>query len=149
MPTANMTTVYLIRHAEALAREDWSEDDRDRPLTEKGRKQAFQLAQRLRKSGIREVRTSPAHRCRETVVPLATALGVELLVDNDLFEGGGVLKLPTGEGAYALCSHGDNIPATLDALGVKWEKCKKGSVWKLELAKTGKVLDAEYIPPTS
>ncbi|KAA0209864.1 hypothetical protein EDM80_13610 [bacterium] len=144
-----MTTVYLIRHAEALAREAWSEDDRDRPLTEKGQKQAFQLAQHLRKSGIGEVRTSPAQRCRETVVPLATALGVELLVDNDLYEGGGALKLPAGEGVYALCSHGDKIPATLDALGIKWEKCKKGSIWKLELAKSGKVLRAEYIPPLS
>ena len=142
-----MTTVYLIRHAEALSREEWSEEDKDRPLTEKGEKQALSLAKALAKSGIAEVRTSPATRCRETVAPLAAALKLELKVDEELFEGGGAVRLHFAGPDYALCSHGDRIPATLDELGIKWEKCKKGSVWKLGFDKTGKVVKSDYLPP--
>ena len=47
-----MTVVYLIRHAEALSREEWSEQDKDRPLTERGRKQARNIAADLKKSGV-------------------------------------------------------------------------------------------------
>lgn len=142
-----MTTVYLIRHAEALAREDWSEDDKDRPLTEKGEKQALALAKALAKSGIAEVRTSPAIRCRETVAPLAASLKIKLVVDEELHEGGAALRLRFAGPDYALCSHGDRIPATLDELGVKWDKCKKGSVWVVGFDKTGKVVKTDYLPP--
>ena len=29
-------TVYLIRHADALSRQEWAHDDHERPLTPKG-----------------------------------------------------------------------------------------------------------------
>jgi len=142
-----VTTVYLIRHAEALAREDWSEEDVDRPLTEKGQKQAQGLAKTLASCGITEIRTSPATRCRETAAPLAAALKLPLVVDSDLAEGGAALKLRFAGPSYALCSHGDRIPATLDDLGIKWEKCKKGSVWVVGFDKTGKVIKTDYLVP--
>ena len=142
-----MTTVYLIRHAEALAREDWSEEDSDRPLTERGRKQAQKLAKSLAKSGISEVRTSPATRCHETAAPLAAALKVPLVVDQELSEGGAALRLRFAGPDYAMCSHGDRIPATLDELKIKWEKCKKGSVWVVGFDKSGKVVKTDYLAP--
>jgi phosphohistidine phosphatase SixA len=142
-----VTTVYLIRHAEALAREDWSEDDKDRPLTEKGEKQALALAKTLAKCGINEIRTSPATRCRETAAPLASALKLPLVVDPELAEGGAALRLRFAGPNYALCSHGDRIPATLDELGIKWEKCKKGSVWVVGFDKTGRVIKTDYLAP--
>jgi len=143
-----MTVVYLIRHAEALSREEWSEQDKDRPLTERGRKQARNIAADLKKSGVSSLRTSPARRCHETVAPLAEALGLKLVVDKGLFEGGGPIELPRDGGIHALCSHGDRIPETLDAFGVAWDKCKKGSVWKLEIDSNGKVAKSQYLPPS-
>jgi 8-oxo-(d)GTP phosphatase len=144
---STVTTVYLIRHADALPREDWSEEDIDRPLTEKGQKQAQRLAKILAKSGITEFRTSPATRCRETAAPLAAALKLLLVVDPELSEGGAALRLRFAGPDYALCSHGDRIPATLDELGIKWEKCKKGSVWVVGFDKTGKIVKTDYLAP--
>jgi phosphohistidine phosphatase SixA len=142
-----MTTYYLIRHAEALAREAWSEGDSERPLTPRGERQAAAIARQLKDSGLSDIRTSTAMRCRQTVIPLASLLNIELQSDPALYEGGAALQLPSDGGVHAWCSHGDIIPATLDSLRVRWEKCGKGSIWKLTLDKKGNVRKAEYTPP--
>ena len=41
------TLVFLVRHAKAADRYDWTGGDRDRPLIDKGRKQAERLAAAL------------------------------------------------------------------------------------------------------
>ena len=43
------TIVFLVRHAKAADRFDWTGGDRDRPLIDKGRKQAERLAAALRR----------------------------------------------------------------------------------------------------
>ena len=43
------TLVFLVRHAKAANRDDWTGGDRDRPLIDKGRKQADRLAAALRR----------------------------------------------------------------------------------------------------
>jgi 8-oxo-(d)GTP phosphatase len=76
----------LVRHASAGDRETWAADDRERPLDERGRRQAFELVARLEPFAIEEIRTSPAVRCLQTVEPLAAARGLPLLVDDELSE---------------------------------------------------------------
>jgi phosphohistidine phosphatase len=61
--------LYLIRHAEAVAKsDDPAERDEDRPLTAAGRQQARTLGSGLHKRGIKVslIGTSPLLRARQT-----------------------------------------------------------------------------------
>jgi phosphohistidine phosphatase len=60
--------LYLIRHAEAVQREDSEVDDAERPLTPVGEEQAKLLGSGLRRRGIRFnlLVTSPLLRARQT-----------------------------------------------------------------------------------
>lgn len=126
--------VLLVRHAVAVARRSWSGDDALRPLDDRGRRQAAGLAGLLAPFGATRVLSSPAVRCVDTVAPL----GLAVEVDDDLFEGrfapaeALVRSLLEAGGTAVACSHGDVIPALLDAFAVRWEKCQKGSTWVLE-----------------
>ncbi len=57
----------LLRHAKAVDREDWTNDDRDRPLTKAGREDFLRVAKSLHKliSAV-EIVTSPWLRARQT-----------------------------------------------------------------------------------
>lgn len=63
-----MALIYLVRHGEAAA--SWSED-RDPVLSELGREQAVQVAERLRPVGPLALFSSPLARAQETAMPLA------------------------------------------------------------------------------
>lgn len=60
--------MYVIRHAEAVSRDDKQYDDDDRPLTDVGREQARNLAKALVAQGIQfeSVVSSPLIRARQT-----------------------------------------------------------------------------------
>ena len=135
--------VLLVRHAAALDRHEWSEDDELRPLRKRGRRQAEALVALLADYGIERVLSSPFVRCVETVVPLAAALGVQVEATDALAEGASheavdLVRSLAGHTA-ALCSHGDVIPRVLEHLVVHDgidlgpdPHCAKGSVWVLE-----------------
>src|ERR1700722_11099294 len=103
--------VLLIRHAHAGTRKDWKGDDLLRPLSERGQRQARRLVTSLDGWGAQRILTSPFSRCRETVVPLAKALGIKLEVAEALSEGHGVNALELvrslAHDKVALCTHGD------------------------------------------
>ncbi len=154
---AASSLVYLVRHAHAGNRAAWEEDDRLRPLSEKGWYQARGLADLLRHEGIDRLVTSPYVRCRQTLEPLASSLDLPIEEHAALEEGrsgSGVVALLDGlEGLTSvLCSHGDVIPDTLRyfrATGNDLDEplqCKKGSTWVLHLD-AGLVLAARYLPP--
>src|SRR5438128_10943561 len=91
-----MGVAYVVRHAKAGDRSDWSGDDRARPLTKSGQRQAEALAGMLAGEAIDRILSSGYLRCVHTVEPLAThrKLSVEPL--KDLEEGAGgdcVLRL--------------------------------------------------------
>jgi phosphohistidine phosphatase len=68
--------VYLIRHAEAVEREQFGDrPDEERPLTDAGRAQAERLATALPARGalIQKLFVSPTVRTRQTAEPLVTA----------------------------------------------------------------------------
>jgi phosphohistidine phosphatase len=81
----HVVRVYLVRHAKA---ED-GEPDTERRLSVEGRKQARDLAERLRREGVRPdaVLTSPLVRARQTAEEIARAVGIEAEADGRLAPG--------------------------------------------------------------
>jgi phosphohistidine phosphatase SixA len=152
-----MSTIYLVRHGKAGNREKWEAPDHLRPITKRGRRQAASLAELLGEAPITRVLSSPYVRCRQTMEPLAAALGLQVETVDALGEGASlddslalVDKL-AGETA-ALCTHGDvmgNLLAQLERQGVAIgeDRMQMGCVWVLE-TEAGAVISARYEPPT-
>ncbi len=102
--------MILVRHADAGDRSAWPGDDRSRPLDKRGLQQARDLAVLLAEWTIEEIHTSPAVRCVETVRPLAAALGLEMIVRDELSEeqwneGAAVVRELAARDVL-LCGHG-------------------------------------------
>ena len=148
--------VYLVRHAKAGERRVWQADDLDRPLSKAGWKQAEALGKRLAKKGVGELVSSPYVRCMQTLEPLATSIGSTVRPDDRLLEDSsfeGVLELIAElDDKAVLCSHGDVIPATIQALVRRGMQVKtqpdwrKASVWVLT-RKDDRVISAIAWPP--
>ena len=104
-----MSTI-LLRHASAGDRNEWSGDDRLRPLDDEGYDQAIALPDALAGRAITRVVSSPYLRCIETVEPLAAALGLTVELDGRLAEGAGraaALALVAELDGGLACTHGD------------------------------------------
>jgi 8-oxo-(d)GTP phosphatase len=143
--------VLLVRHAKAGNRLQWDGDDDLRPLSGSGREQARQLAELLPLFGPDRVLSAPPVRCRETVAPLAAALGMDVPDEPLLGEEGywpdpdaglsRLRKLAAEPGVTVLCSQGGVIPDAVAALagsaphplGLDPDKipCRKASTWVL------------------
>jgi broad specificity phosphatase PhoE len=152
-----MVVVLLIRHAQAGNRKDWTTDDRLRPLSSKGQRQAAALARRLKVWPPDRLLSSPYLRCVATVAPFAESLGLKVQVADQLGEGAGAAAVDlirSLAGAnVALCTHGDItalVLATLaeeDGLDVGPSvRHAKGSTWVLE-STAGRFVKATYRPP--
>jgi 8-oxo-dGTP diphosphatase len=150
-------TLLLIRHGHAGNRRDWPDDDRLRPLSTKGRRQARALVAQLEPWAPSRVLSSPYRRCIETVKPLADELGLKVELVDELAEGAGSdaveLVRSLHDGHVALCTHGDVIPEILVALADEDRldlgpapRQAKGSTWVLA-SKKGKFVNATYVPP--
>jgi broad specificity phosphatase PhoE len=82
-----MTTVLLVRHGET----DWNREHRwqgwaDVPLNELGRRQAAELAARLREVGLDAVYSSDLRRAFETAELVAAERGLRVIADPGLRE---------------------------------------------------------------
>jgi 8-oxo-(d)GTP phosphatase len=154
---ARTGTTFLVRHAAAGDRSAWNGDDRVRPLSRKGMRQALALAQSLVPRGIEKVLSSPHVRCVQTVEPLAAATGLPIAEHEALVEGAdvrdGVALLEAISGTNSvLSSHGDVIPNLLDHLvrhGMELLgpfEAKKGSTWVVDV-EAGTHVRARYLPP--
>ncbi|MEL6893401.1 MAG: phosphoglycerate mutase family protein [Actinomycetota bacterium] len=149
-------TIFLVRHAKAGERRTWTDDDVDRPLSKKGWRQAEAIAKRLATKGATTLHSSSYVRCMQTLEPLADHLDTKVREEPRLFEDQPfepVLELlqEVPHGAV-LCSHGDIIPAVIQALhrrGMKIETppdWRKSSVWVLTRTK-GRVTKGKVWPP--
>ncbi len=152
-----MPEIYLVRHAKAGSRREWTGPDRARPLTEKGRRQAKAIAKMLADRGVARVFTSEYTRCWETVAPLAREL--DLLVEEApaLREGAHASESvafleSVFDRTTVLCSHGDvlgDLVTYVAAAGIDIgddPRLDKGSTWVLDVA-GGEVVAARYLPP--
>lgn len=82
-----MTTLLLVRHGET----DWNADGRlqghtDRPLSDYGRRQAWQLAEELEGEQLDAIYSSDLARARETAEIVGERLGLPVELDPDLRE---------------------------------------------------------------
>jgi phosphohistidine phosphatase SixA len=136
--------VLLIRHAWAGHKETWSgDDDRLRPLDERGKLQAAGLVELLEPFAVERILSSPHRRCVQTVEPLAEARGLaiemrpELGEDRQSTDGRALLRSLVDEDV-AVCVHG----GAQAGLVSEEASFKKGSAWVL-----GSGDAARYLPP--
>lgn len=152
-----MAQLYLVRHAKAGERRLWTGDDLDRPLSKKGWKQAELVGKRLAKVEPSTLLSSPYVRCVQTLEPLGGRLGLPVGIDPRLTEDAPVEPVVDlvrqADTGTVLCTHGDIIPATIQALEksgasvrtpVDW---RKATVWVLKRDKQGRIVHATVWPP--
>ncbi|MGK2929694.1 MAG: SixA phosphatase family protein [Acidimicrobiales bacterium] len=153
-------SLLVVRHAHAGKRSAWSGADRLRSLSEKGAKQALDLADALAPHHPARILSSPTVRCMTTVEPLGERLGLDVVVDDRLDEGAGTDDVRSLLDAVAhepvvLCTHGDVVPQILRRLvdegmtpeqGLRWAK---GSTWLIEQSATGWGTGTYLAPPGS
>lgn len=152
-----MGKLYVVRHADAGTRGRSSEPDELQALSERGQRQADGLRKQLADVGITRLVASPSRRCMDTLLPLATHLGLEVEPDDRLAEGQGfagalALAEELRNAPAAICSHGDVIPDLLEALlrrGIKLKdehRWPKASTWILTRGAAG-FSKGTYVPP--
>jgi len=156
--------LFLVRHAKAGKRSKWLEDpannndDRKRPLDDKGILQAAALADRLADFAPTLLLSSPFMRCMQTLEPLGSTLGITVTSDERLAEDNPfepILELlESCPDNAVLCSHGDMIPMVTDALERRgmavtgMRDSRKASVWVLERQNGIIVRGHAWPPPT-
>lgn len=154
---AGEAIVFLVRHGKCGSRSNWTEDDRLRPLSKAGRRQAEALVRAFRGLDVQRAISSPYVRCVQTIRPLALDRGLPVETSEALAEGAPperalALLEETVHTPTVLCTHGDVVPAVVLHLAERGAELegerdwKKGSVWALE-RRDGRVVRARYLPP--
>ncbi len=153
-----MTAVYLLRHAKAKDREEWTAPDHLRPLTKAGWRQAEALVELYAEVDFKRLLSSPYVRCVQTLEPLAKARGLSVETADELAEGASLestyelMRAIAENGAAPLSTHGDiveNVLADLRRRSATLEgplELRKGSTWVLELD-DGQITRGSYLPP--
>jgi 8-oxo-dGTP diphosphatase len=151
-----MGAAYVVRHAKAGDRSGWTGDDRMRPLTKSGQRQAEALADILDREPIDKILSSGYLRCLQTLEPLGRRRKLPVEPVKELEEGAGgesVLRLIQkfrGRNVV-LCTHGDVVEEMLEHLIAQGlvqrarANMEKGSTWVLD-EQDGKVTGAKYLP---
>lgn len=146
---------FVVRHAKAGSRRRFEGEDRLRPLSRNGRKQADAITEMLAHRDVARVLTSPFARCIQTVEPLAKQLGLEVEVDKKLGEGHdwrhALQLIQQATEPVMLCSHGDVIGDLMHHLADRGvplddDRIEKGSIWALQV-EDGEIVKARYLPP--
>jgi 8-oxo-dGTP diphosphatase len=113
--SADTTPVrVLLRHADAGVRAEWVGADDWRGLSPLGWLQAAEVAARLGDLPVLRVLSSPSLRCRQTVVPLARGLGLDVEPHRELAADAGAGRLarflqdPETE-STVLCTHRETL----------------------------------------
>ncbi|GAA3579364.1 NUDIX hydrolase [Kribbella ginsengisoli] len=135
--TPVVSTLVLIRHAEAVKRKDWDGKDTNRPLTEVGHATAERLVEVLAAVGVNRIRSSDAERCISTISPYAAGIGRQIHLHPEISERGYESDPSALEGMAGhswkpgkitvVCSHRPVLPALSKALGLKVGKFSPGA----------------------
>ena len=146
----------MVRHAKAGSRGHWTGDDRQRPLSKKGIKQAEALVEILAPFPIAAIYSSPFLRCVQTVEPLARARKLPLKQTPSVAEGHGLAGAMELIGdpkldEVVLSTHGDIVWELVEEL-VQRRVVKpgeggfeKGSTWVVDF-EDGSFERARFIP---
>jgi phosphohistidine phosphatase len=138
--------VYFLRHGLAEDRENWLEDDRLRPLTDKGRLQLDGSGEAIASlvPDLDVIITSPLVRARQTAEIAAAHLKMQesLVEDERLAPGFGleelaaILNEQAGAEGLLLVGHEPDFSLTISALiGGGRLVCKKGGIARVDLVK--------------
>ena len=151
-----MNVFYFVRHAKAGSRGHWQGDDRLRPLSKKGVKQAEALIDVFKPYKVKAMYSSPYLRCVQTVEPLARDRDLRIQETPALAEGRGLRGAVEFMGDsnlddVVLSSHGDLVWELVEDL-VRRRIIKpgeggyeKGSTWVVDV-EDGKLVHARFIP---
>jgi 8-oxo-dGTP diphosphatase len=150
------TPLLLARHAKAGSRETWTDDDDLRPLSDKGRRQARDLAGLLSLFVPARAYAAPPVRCPQTIGPLAELLGLDIAVEPLLGEHdywddpdaglARLLELARGPEVAVMCSQGGVIPDLVERLTARSvPSARKASTWVLGLT-ADRVVTADHYP---
>lgn len=157
LDAVSLRTFYVVRHGKAGDPEKWSGDDRLRPLTKKGKRQAEELVDLFKRLPVSGIYSSDYLRCVQTVEPLGAARSLEVKRSPSLEFGRGLEGLSEFLGDRALgdvvlSTHGDIVFELVEDL-VAREVIKAGeggyqkaSTWVLEVDEHGVTERARYIP---
>ncbi|MEI8066123.1 MAG: NUDIX hydrolase [Actinomycetes bacterium] len=151
----------MLRHAKALARQEWQGDDDDRPLELTGQLQAKRMLSIYQVFGLKEIYTSDAVRCFDTVAILAKSLKIDVQVAQEISEytfkknkeksRDFVKELIKKNETLLICSHNPVLPKMLEKLtkkvDVEYEGSKllPGESWVLHHNKK-EVLQVDRLP---
>ncbi|WP_328461630.1 NUDIX hydrolase [Actinoplanes sp. NBC_00393] len=141
--------VALVRHAHAGERKKWAGRDALRPIDPLGQQQAGRVADELTSFRPRRLTAAPPLRCKQTLEPLAEALGgMPIVLDSAFAEPSDPADLPArltvaqsrlrqlrADQRVVVCSQGKVIPPLLallhDAENPEPFKTRKGDGWLL------------------
>lgn len=151
-----MGTFYVVRHAKAGSRGHWTGDDRVRPLSQKGFKQADALVPIFQPFRVTSIFSSPYVRCMQTVDPLARARGIAVKQSPSLAEGHGLAGAMQFMGDpkldhVVLSTHGDIVwelvedLVNLHVVNPGDGGYEKGATWVVEV-EDGAPVHARFIP---
>ncbi len=143
--------VYVVRHAWAGNKQEWSGPDDARPLDAFGAVQADALGDAFSPRAVRQILSSPSERCVATVAPLAERTGRPVRATAMLAVGGATSQLrnllvhPSADGSV-LCTHGEvmrpllswlhDLDVLIDADDPGDEHLlSKGTGWAVELTR--------------
>jgi 8-oxo-dGTP diphosphatase len=158
-PHSPATTILLVRHGHAGVKGGWPGDDLMRPLSSRGWAEAGEIALWATPLAPTVLISSPAKRCRQTVVPLSTKLEVPVETCDELgptcsSDAIDVLtSLTPRADPVVLCTHGEVIQylqrhlrgATAAGFGDDQPR-DKGSIWILQVVDR-EVTSAHYVSP--
>jgi broad specificity phosphatase PhoE len=150
-------SILLVRHVTAGHRSTWPDDDRLRPISKAGQRQARALVEVLAGERFERIVSSPYVRCIESVAPIASVRGFAIELSDALAEEAPLddalaLVRKHAHGGAVLCSHGDVIPMLLEYVARRGVDlgpspvCPKGSTWALSTNGAGEVVSARYLP---
>ncbi len=136
--------LYFLRHGIAEDREQWTDNDEKRPLTDKGKKRMAKEGKRMKEMGIAPdlILTSPLVRAKQTAEIAAEHLSLEDKVKEDkrLAPGfavpavGEILREYRDADSIMLVGHEPDFSETVASLiGGGHVVCKKGGLALIEL----------------
>jgi 8-oxo-dGTP pyrophosphatase MutT (NUDIX family)/phosphohistidine phosphatase SixA len=152
-----VSTLVLLRHAEAVKRKEWDGKDTARPLNPAGTAVAERLTGVLAALGANRLISSDAERCASTLTPYAAAVDRHIHLWPQISERGhdadpGALA-GLGERVWrkdkvtVVCSHRPVMPALARELGLKVGKFSPGAFLVAHRLGDGRLIYERFSAP--
>jgi phosphohistidine phosphatase len=143
--SADLVELYLLRHADAGDPMTWAGDDADRPLSEKGRRQAKRLGSLLAGIKLRPdlILTSPKLRAADTAKIVGRAVSVKptkddrLAVSIELRDLASLLAGNARARRVVLVGHDPDLSTLASSLTGAAIELKKGAIARIDLGAGG------------